>query len=318
MSLVVAIGFKYAQENKRNTMSTNADSIASLITARRIMLRSEQLSARQKDPKARVQSAKEAMEEDQALLSGEALSAAKADANVRIGLTDLQRELHNLSAQPARRETLVIERQVREVEVSLKPLPQVDGLVVRSKRLAETDRYEFEFSDGHTFKITDKWSGKSTTIWGDPHVDTSDQEGDYNGDFSDLTGSETHTTLALQDGTRVTFTAHDQGVIERVDIFHSGQHLSGVGAASASWSDENGLFAAAVDHDAASLALSTPRGDLLRAGGDGNDWFDAQGKMIWGQTTSAPVTSRPYASMEVLVRQRVEQLVYQRALQGGD
>ncbi|MCI0521687.1 MAG: hypothetical protein L0Z70_15690 [Chloroflexi bacterium] len=144
-------------------------------------------------------------------------------------------------------------------------------------------------------------------------MDTSDQEGNYNGEFSDLKGSEAHTTLALEDGTRVTFTARDSGVIERVDIFHGQQHLGGIGAASAAWNEQDGLFAAAVDYEAVSLSSAIPRGDVVYAGGDGNDWFDATGAMIWGKTTSAPVTSRPYASIETLVRQRVEQLVYRRA-----
>ena len=150
----------------------------------------------------------------------------------------------------------------------------MDGLVVRSKNLAETNTYAFEFIDGVTFKITDKATGKSTTIWGDPHVDTSDEEGASNGEFSDLKTSDKFTTFQLRDGTRLTFTAKDNGIIEAVDIYKENQHVQGTGAASASFGPKTGLFDSTVK--TTSVSDSRPAlGDVVYAGGDGNDWFDA-------------------------------------------
>jgi hypothetical protein len=165
--------------------------------------------------------------------------------------------------------------------------------------VAETDRYLFEFLDGGTFRITDKWTGKITTIWGDPHVDTSDQAGASNGEFSDLKGSDSQTTLLLQDGSRVTFTARDQGVIERVDIFQGDQHAWGIGAGSKDWSEETGLFHGQVESDGASAARALAMGDVVHAGGDGADWFDAAGNLIWGATTGPTVTERPAVVAEM-------------------
>lgn len=295
--------------------------LSGILVARRLLMYSEQIEARRAGKKVKIKNAKEAMEEEQALLSGPAKSrgvteqkTAQSDNNVRIKLSDLIRRLEDVKKNPDQvarsttRETVVVAASRRETEININVLANepVEGLVVRNRHLAETDRYQFEFQDGTTFKITDKWSGKSTTIWGDPHVDTSDQQGTSNGEFSDLKTSDTHTTLQLEDGTRVTFTALDRGVIEQVDIFKDNQHLTGIGAASASWDEQNGLFASRVDNDASQFLSSTPIGDIVYAGGDGNDWYDAAGQMIWGQTTGSKPT-RPYAFVEMTVCQREEQ-----------
>ena len=101
-------------------------------------------------------------------------------------------------------------------------------MAVRSKSMAETDRYRFSFSNnGADLTITDKWSMKNTQIWGDPHIDTNDEEGDFNGEFKDLTNSNAHTTFLLRDGTRVTFKALDTGLIEEVDIIKENAHVKG-------------------------------------------------------------------------------------------
>lgn len=91
--------------------------------------------------------------------------------------------------------------------------------MVHDQNYAKSNSYLFKFTDGSTFTILDKWSNKSTTIWGDPHVDVSDVEGASDGDFKDLKTSDEFTTFMLGDGTRVTFKAKDAGIIERVDIF---------------------------------------------------------------------------------------------------
>ena len=150
---------------------------------------------------------------------------------MRISLGDLIQQLRSLDARqdttgqqvnnPLMNVTTVEVTTTIQEEFTFQysSLEPVDGLVVRNRNLAETDRYAFNFSDGTTLKITDKWSGKSTTIWGDPHVDVSDVQGNNDGDFKDLTASDSHTTFMLQDGTRLTITAKDAGIIEGVDIF---------------------------------------------------------------------------------------------------
>ena len=301
-----------------------ADEQANLMIARRLMVMSGQLSIVRNGKKFQPKSLKEAMEEeDQALISGEAQSVAARKSsppqdNVNIKLSDLIRRMDDLKKNPsqggdaAARETTTVafERSETEINIKLQVYQPVEGLVVRNKQLAETDRYAFEFQDGGTFKITDKWSGKSTTIWGDPHVDTSDEEGSNNGDFKDLTGSDSHTTLMLEDGTRLTFTAKDAGIIEEVDIFKGSQHLNGIGAGSNKYGGVNSLFDKEVKSDANSVASSVPLGDVVYAGGDGNDWFDSIGRLVWGKTTGPKPTARPYATLEVSIRQTQESGVF--------
>jgi hypothetical protein len=270
---------------------------------------------RRKNPHAATKSLKEIFAEDEALIgqeqaaspAGYAPKTTNGTDSIDIRLQDMINKLKELAAiqdnraQGSQPNTTVEEISVSRTQVSvelkatMRPLERVEGLVRRSRELAETDRYAFEFSDPTHFKITDKWSARSTTIWGDPHVDTNDQEGDYNGEFSDLKESNSHTTLQLMDGTRVTFTARDNGVIEEVDIFKGSQHLSGKGAGAAGLTAENSLFAGAVD----TASKSIPLGDVVRAGGDGNDWFDSSGKMVWGKTTGSSVISRPSYVLEM-------------------
>lgn len=309
-------------------MSIGVDSTTNLMIARRLLIASQQAEARRRGEKVETKTAKELWEEDQALLSGEteATSSSKqrpaSDNDTRIRLSDLSKRLQELQASSEgnqsnsnstsiSQKTLVATYRKTEITIDIQAWAPVQGLVVRNKNLAETDRYEFDFQNGYTFKITDKWSGKSTTIWGDPHVDTSDEEGNLNGEFSDLKDSDTHTTLMLQDGTRVTFTARDNGVIEQVDIFKGSQHLKGIGGASINWNEENGLFQAGVTDSAASAVSSVPMGDVVYAGGDGNDWYDSAKRLVWGQTTGPIPTSRPAATVQVKVQQTIQQIAFQ-------
>ncbi len=307
-----------------------SSSLNDLVTARRLMTIAKDLEAERSGKKAAHKSAKERMEEDEAILSGaqpdETSTGQKQPgqpvlSEVSVKLADLARQLDDINAgktphapnaaQPAGVTAAAAEitiQQQETVELSMRytSLPVIDGLMLRSKNLAETDRYAFEFSDGSTFRIIDKWSGRSTRIWGDPHVDTDDQEGDRNGEFSDLKESNSHTTLMLQDGTRLTFTAKDNGVIEKVDIFNGSQHLGGMGAGSEKFNEKTGLFAGRVDQ-ASSAGL--PQGDVLYAGGDGNDWFSSSGALVWGKTTGSVVTSRPASILEISYRRSVTQSV---------
>src|SRR5512133_278692 len=174
-----------------------SDSLQSLVLARRLILLTRQLEKHRKDPTAETKSFKEIMEEDEILLSGgvktnltpSEKTPIVSDTNVDIKLSDLSKQLEELrkqspSAAGSTDSVTFTQTSSTSLEVEWKSYEQVDGLVVRDKHLAETNLYTFEFLDGTSFKITDKSTGKSTTIWGDPHIDTSDQEGSYNGEFS--------------------------------------------------------------------------------------------------------------------------------------
>jgi hypothetical protein len=284
-----------------------------LIAARRLLWHASELEARKKDPHAKVKSLKDAYEEVQVTLSCEShiIDAPKASPvkveNENIQLKDLIQQLgliQNRQKDTDEQGTRFTIREkvsvVEELEVNYDALTPVEGLVVRSSLLAETDRYRFEFSDGTTLKIVDKWSGKSTTIWGDPHIDLSDIEGNNDGDFKDLTTSDSHTTFMLQDGTRLTITAKDAGIIEAVDIFKGSQHVTGTGAGSKSWSEKNALFNLQVGTCAGVPSLAI--GDVVYAGGDGNDWFDASHNLVWGKTTGPMINSRPTSRLQVNYR----------------
>ena len=296
-------------------MSTTVSAdISNLTVVRRLLEMDKNAKARRSGKNVEEKSALDYMEEDQVLISAVALDAQKQESNslpqienVNVNLADLRGDAKQTTAQ----QVVVQENQSIEIEMELRYQSNapIDGLVVHDKNYAESDRYLFKFADGSTFTILDKWTSKSTTIWGDPHVDVNDVEGTSNGDFKDLTSSEDVTTFMLADDTRVTFKAQDAGIIEQVDIFKGSQHIKGTGQAAADFSAETGLFFNKVLQDGASVASATPLGDVVRAGGDGNDWFDAKDKLIWGKTTGPVVTQRPPATLEFFYRQTVSRSV---------
>jgi hypothetical protein len=306
-----------------NKMSDTIErNITDIRMAYRLMLHSRISVARQKGDKSAEKAAFSDLEKDDVQISDAGKSAQSAslsvpnrvnDLNVDIRLADLYKKIYGpkeQSQQTPQAQVIEFFQQIEtEATLSYSSFEYVDGLVVKNRNLAETDRYRFEFSDGSTLKITDKWSNKSTTIWGDPHVDTSDQPGEQNGDFKDLIGSDRFTTFMLSDNTRITFTAHDDGIIEQVDIFHGSQHLKGIGAGSKSWNEDNALFAKAVNHNAFSALSSVPVGDTVYAGGDGNDWFDAAKNLVWGMTSGPIVTSRPSSQIEFTYNQHITEQI---------
>jgi hypothetical protein len=299
------------------TMDTS-NNLDQLVIARRLILLAQQAEDRRNGKKVEEKSLKDNMEADQVLLSGNAPVEAVETQPVQpttddttIKLSDLIAQLKELQTQSSPSQQVQVSfKQTVEINASFSytKLEKVNGLVRNSQNEAETDRYRFEFLDGITFKITDKWTNRSTTIWGDPHVDVDDVAGDRDGDFQDLKSSNSQTTFMLQDNTRVTITAKDDGLIEAVDIFKDSQHLTGTGQGSTLWSEENGLFASAVDKNTAK-ASSLSRGDTVYAGGDGNDWFTSAGQLVWGQTTGPTVTSRPYATMQMEYHEKITQEV---------
>jgi len=310
-------------------MDKMSDTVQSNITdlhlAYRLMLHMRAIEARQSGKTEAEKAAKDELDKDEAEISpaGKAAQAASSSVNslddysVSIKLSDLINILsfakngnaENQGGQQVQQAQIVNFQQTIETEASLTyySLEPVEGLVVRNRNLAETDRYSFEFQNGSTLKITDKWSNRSTTIWGDPHVDVSDLEGSNDGDFKDLKGSDQYTTFMLADGTRLTITAKDDGVIEEVNIFKGSQHLKGIGSASKSWSEDKGLFADQVKSDGTLATSLVPMGDVVYAGGDGNDWFDASKNLIWGKTTGPLVTTRPSSFLELQYTQRITQ-----------
>lgn len=291
-------------------------SLFDLLTARRLILRAETLEKSRNGKIVKEKTAKDAMEEDQALLSGmtpgdevqQKAAQPVVPAEESINLGDLIHKLKELrqNTAPELRAAEVNVQVQESVEVSFTvsayTLEPVEGLVLRNSSLAETDRYRFEFTSTDALAIVDKYTNRSTRIWGDPHVDTNDQEGAANGEFSDLKGSDQYTTFMLLDGTRLTFTARDSGLIEAVDIFKGDQHLHGKASGDASWDRSTGHFDPQVDQMAS--AYCVPAGDVVYAGGDGNDWFDAARRLVWGQTTGPAVMVRPSAvvSMEYAYR----------------
>lgn len=293
------------------------DGLSNLMAAKRLIQYAQRMEDKRLGKKVDEKTAKEEMEEDQFLLSGTETTNVSYGPGSGQPVEDTQINLSELIArgkaasegpQPAATQTVQLEyKQVIERSASLRyqALEQVDGLVRRSESLAETDRYRFDFSsDGSTFKITDKWANRSTTIWGDPHVDVDDVDGNNNGDFQDLKTSDMNTTFMLQDGTQVTFTAKDTGIIETVDIFKGGQHLRGIGSGSSHSIAKTAQFSGPVDKSTSSFL---PKGDTVYAGGDGNDWFASGGKLVWGKTTGAVVNDRPLAILQLEYHQSISE-----------
>lgn len=303
--------------------------ISNLMVARRLMEIEKNTALRRSGKQVEDKSALEYFEEDQAFISDPAQSALNQGSkplppidNININLADPQkvttdrRNAAKPGTLPAQENNVeegftVTGTQSVEIKLELRVRSNtaLEGLVVHDQNYAESDRYLFKFADGTTFTILDKWSNKSTTVWGDPHVDVDDVAGNNNGDFKDLKSSDDLTTFMLLDGTRVTFKAQDAGIIEQVDIFKGAQHVIGVGAASKDFSPESGLFSNQVLENGAFVANKTSIGDLVFAGGDGNDWFDSSNKLIWGKTTGAVITQRPLATLEFYYRQTVSQSI---------
>lgn len=221
-------------------MVDSVGDLTDLQIAHELMVRTKRLSERMKGKKARDLDEEH---KDQASISEKAREVSVAQSgsdggqNVRIKLADLFTRLDELRNNPQaavekeQREMgcveITAEQRTTEIEVKYNVNKPVAGLVVINENIAQTDRYLFEFRDGATFTIKDKWTGRGTTIWGDPHVDVDDVEGNQDGDFKDLKSSDRYTTFMLQDGTRVTFTALDSGIIEKVDIMKGSQHVQG-------------------------------------------------------------------------------------------
>jgi hypothetical protein len=299
--------------------------ISNLMVARRLLEIEKNAEMRRKGKHVEEKSALEYFEEDQVLLSASASSAQSAEAtpmpsieNINLNLADLHKteaDLANVSKQAqantATEGLKITSSQTVEIKMELRYRSNapLEGLVVHDRNYAESDRYLYKFSDGSTFTILDKWTQKSTTIWGDPHVDVDDVAGNTDGDFKDLQSSDDFTTFMLQDGARVTFKAKDAGIIEQVDIYKGTQHVVGVGSAAQEFSPETGLFSKTVLRDGALAVNATPMGDVIYAGGDGNDWFDSSNKLIWGKTTGAVVTQRPSATLEFYYRQTISQSI---------
>lgn len=292
--------------------------LSNLMTARRLLEAEMNAELRRAGKHVEEKSALDYYQEDQALISSPSSASSQSASlppleNINVNLAELRANIHGRqSAKPVQEQAVAVtSTETIEIKMELRYTGStpLEGLIVHDRNYAESDRYLFKFADGATFTILDKWTNKSTTVWGDPHVDVDDVNGNMNGDFKDLKASDDHTTFMLMDGTRVTFTAKDSGLIQQVDIFKGEHHVKGLGADSKDFSEESGLFSTAVMDNGVFAANKTPIGDLIFAGGDGNDWFDASNKLLWGKTTGATMTQRPLAALEFYYRQTVSQSV---------
>jgi len=296
-----------------------ANDLSNLMATRRLIELNNNAAARRNGKKVDNKSALDYFKADQALISDQALEANQQNTasppieNLDIKLSALAQGPENTPKQaaPAQTGLQLTASQNLEIKLELRYTSNapVEGLIVHDKNFAESDRYLFNFKDGSTFTIIDKWANKSTTVWGDPHVDVDDLEGNNDGDFNTLKKSEDFTTFMLGDGTRLTFKAKDSGLIEQVDLFKGSQHVTGLGQAAKEFSAENSLFSKKVLQDGSSAAQSQPLGDVVYAGGDGNDWFDAGKNLIWGKTTGQQITQRPPATLEFLYQQTLTQSI---------
>ena len=176
------------------------------------------------------------------------------------------------------------------------------GLTRLNATTLDTGRYLLHWENMTTFSIFDKQSRLSTTIWGDPHVDLSDMDGAANGEFSDLKKSDMVTVMDLLDGTRLVVKAPDTGVIQRVEVFKGDDYVEGIGLPERFF-DEHGKLRGDLlkwlgqekkaeriggffkeiekGHEGHKYHPSVPF-DYVKAGGDGNDWFDESGRLVWG------------------------------------
>jgi len=302
--------------------------LSNLMAARRLLEFEKNAELRRSGKDVEEKSALDYFEEDQAYISDSAMTAQKQDVNpfppienIKIKFSDLLKAKNNENAE-ATQETVINEGIIvtgsQSVEIKLemryRSSTPLEGLLVHDQNYAESDRYLFKFADGTTFTILDKWTNKSTTIWGDPHVDVDDVSGNNNGDFKDLKASDDFTTFMMSDGTRVTFKAKDDGIIEQVDIFKGAQHVKGIGAATKGFSPESGLFSRKVLDDGLQVSTKYAQGDVIYAGGDGNDWFDATKKLLWGKTTGPVLTQRPSAVLEFYNKQTISQSITVQAV----
>ena len=122
--------------------------------------------------------------------------------------------------------------------------------------------------------------------------------------MSDLKSSDTHTTFMLIDGTRVSFKARDSGLIETVDIIKASQHIHGIGQTSPDWNPKTGLLNLNLFTDGFFLDTIVPYGDIVFAGRDGKDWYNAAGKLIWGGTTTPTILNAPQSPRTVFIMQQ--------------
>jgi hypothetical protein len=189
-----------------------------------------------------------------------------------------------------------------EIEMTFSSAQRVDGLLVHNNNQAESDRYLFNFTNGTEFIIIDKWTKCATRIWGDPFINLDDIEGDQNDKFSEEKINISHNTFMLMDGTHVTFIARDNGIIQTIEIVSGSHHIHGSGQAAENWSTSP-MFNTNVLSDGITSEIDIPLGDTVFAGGNGNDWYSASGKLLWSCTTSPFINKPPSPKLELMMKQ---------------
>jgi len=216
------------------------------------------------------------------LQQAEAVSASYLSLDIRI-------ELQNGTAMQGRAGLLADSIAIHLEYLSYSALTvnySSHGLTLPAPNIVDTGQYLIGFKNEMTVEIYEKFSRLSTVIWGDPHVDLSDVEGAANGEFSDLKKSDLFTVFSLQDGTKVLFTAPDSGNIRFVDVIKGNERMHAVGGGAASETTAiPGVFFRFTD--LTDLKAPLEQADRVMAGGDGNDWYDEHGRLLWGNKATA-------------------------------
>ena len=198
---------------------------------------------------------------------------------------------------------LHLELHIEQMEAAFHTEDVSSGLTLLNPQTVDTGSYFISFLNSSTLEILHKSTGLATRIWGDPHVDLSDEPGRVNGEFSDLKGSSILTTFKLLDDTMVVIKAPDDGLIQEVDIFKGHERIRGRGAGAREMPDGpkhkgrgptmsqkekaeerpvcSGYFYR-TEYEAMELSMYLAESDMVEAGGDGNDWFSPDGDLIWG------------------------------------
>lgn len=146
------------------------------------------------------------------------------------------------------------------------PIRQPTGTPDAGKKLLETDRYTFTLSKGELL-ATDKTTGKTVRVWGDPHIQT--------GDGDRLQFQSGNVTIELDDGTKVTMkptakNASGVALLDSVAIINGkyGVEVTGV-------SSENGPSVGKIDKSGYALDRSYDDGTVLTTGDELDDLFSA-------------------------------------------
>ncbi|MCE1255574.1 MAG: hypothetical protein LWX83_18745 [Anaerolineae bacterium] len=185
-------------------------------------------------------------------------------------------------AQVQNSTVLLSQHETVEKELIITPPHTIEGLLIRPFNHVETDRYLFELSYPLSeLTIIDKWARRSTRVWTDP-----------SSGYSQTEDENLYATFMLMDGSRLTISARAGGnQIVEVDLIKSIQHIHCGHGQPMKLDTTPYRLNIHLTTDGFEADGNIPRGFVLFAGGDGNDWFTVTGKLIWGHNTNASTYS---------------------------